>query len=128
MNQCRPSQKKNGISSSSWATKHYITLFATSVPFKTQLRLWDALFLDGPDVLVLGCVGIIWAHRAALTNPKADFESILSALSGFHIVEDEDAMCRWMRKLIEQPGLKQRLAGWRQEWREGKKDAPDALI
>lgn len=116
------------VSSSSWATKHYITLFATSVPFKTQLRLWDALLLDGPDVLILGCIAIIWASRHILADPRADFESILSALSGFHIVQDEDAMCRWMRKVLEQPEVKMRIHGWRQEWRAGKKDAPDALI
>lgn len=56
-------QKTHSISTSSYATKWYITLFANSVPFATQLRLWDALLLEGLDFLVIAAVAIIWRFK-----------------------------------------------------------------
>ncbi len=56
-------QQKNMISASSYAAKWYITLFANTVPFQTQLRIWDAMFLDGRNVVVMTSVAIIWAFR-----------------------------------------------------------------
>jgi USP6 N-terminal-like protein len=53
------------ISASSYATKWYITLFANTVPFQAQLRIWDALFFEGRDVLVMVSVAIVWALRGA---------------------------------------------------------------
>lgn len=55
--------KKHMISTTSYATKWYITLFANSVPFQTQLRLWDAFLLDGPDVFIAVAVAIVWTYR-----------------------------------------------------------------
>ncbi|KAG8967968.1 hypothetical protein FRC03_008989 [Tulasnella sp. 419] len=52
--------KKHLISSTSFATKWYITLFANTFPFQTQLRLWDAFFMEGRDVIVITAVAIIW--------------------------------------------------------------------
>lgn len=48
------------VSTSAYATKWYITLFANSVPFATQLRLWDGLLLEGIDFLIVTAVSIIW--------------------------------------------------------------------
>ena len=47
------------ISTTSYATKWYITLFANSVPFQTQLRLWDAFFLEGRDVFIITAIAIV---------------------------------------------------------------------
>jgi len=55
--------KKHMISTTSYATKWYITLFANSVPFQTQLRLWDAFLLEGPDLFVAVAVAIVWVYR-----------------------------------------------------------------
>lgn len=55
--------KQQMISTTSYATKWYITLFANSVPFHTQLRLWDAFFLEGPDVFIVVAVAIVWVHK-----------------------------------------------------------------
>ena len=55
--------KEQMISTTSYATKWYITLFANSVPFHTQLRLWDAFFLDGPDLFIVVAVAIVWVHK-----------------------------------------------------------------
>lgn len=55
--------KKHMISTTSYATKWYITLFANSVPFQSQLRLWDAFLLEGHDVFVVVAVAIVWVYR-----------------------------------------------------------------
>jgi hypothetical protein len=57
------SQSRNMISSSAWGTKWYITLFVNTVPFSQQLRLWDAIWLDGRDVVIMTSVAILWAFK-----------------------------------------------------------------
>ena len=65
--------QKHTISTTSYATKWYITLFSNSVPFQTQLRLWDAFLLDGTDLFVAVAVSIVWVYRGACLLPPADF-------------------------------------------------------
>jgi hypothetical protein len=60
--------KKHMVSSLSYATKWYITLFANSVPFQTQLRLWDAFLLEGQDAFVVIALAIIWVYRGEHTH------------------------------------------------------------
>jgi USP6 N-terminal-like protein len=55
------------ISTTAYAVKWYITLFANTVSYQTQLRLWDVYFLEGKDVLVLMAVAILWAFKG--TSP-----------------------------------------------------------
>lgn len=55
--------KDHMVSTTSYATKWYITLFANSVPFQTQLRLWDIFLLEGQDVFVAVAVAIVWVYR-----------------------------------------------------------------
>lgn len=59
------------ISSTSWGTKWYITLFVNTLPFSQQLRLWDALWLDGRDVMVMVTVAILWAFRGKSPHPSS---------------------------------------------------------
>lgn len=61
--------KKHMISTTSYATKWYITLFANSVPFQTQLRLWDAFLLEGYDLFVAVAVSIVWVYRGWCLPP-----------------------------------------------------------
>ncbi|GAA6032529.1 hypothetical protein JCM8097_004801 [Rhodosporidiobolus ruineniae] len=105
------------ISTSAYATKWYITLFANSVPFATQLRLWDGLLLEGVDFLVITAVAIIWHFQQDFTSPSASFESILSRLSSYFFVESDDALLRWIRKTLRLKGLRGRMSAWREEWR-----------
>lgn len=70
-------QKKNLIATTSYATKWYITLFSNTVPFHTQLRIWDALFLEGPDVLVVLAVAIIWGYRGTCTGAALLLHSLI---------------------------------------------------
>ncbi|GAA5891792.1 hypothetical protein JCM6882_006209 [Rhodosporidiobolus microsporus] len=104
------------ISTSAYATKWYITLFANSVPFATQLRLWDGLLLEGVDFLVITAVAIIWHFQHEFASPSASFESILSLLSSYFFVESDDALLRWIRKTLRLKGLRDKMAGWRKEW------------
>lgn len=57
------------ISTSAYGTKWYITLFANSVPFATQLRLWDGFLLEGLDFLVITAVAIIWHFQREQLSP-----------------------------------------------------------
>lgn len=59
--------KKHMVSTTSYATKWYITLFANSVPFQLQLRLWDAFLLEGHDIFVVVAVALVWVYRGRLT-------------------------------------------------------------
>lgn len=59
------------ISSSAWGTKWYITLFVNTVPFSQQLRLWDALWMDGRDVMTVTSLAILWAFKGELSSPVA---------------------------------------------------------
>jgi USP6 N-terminal-like protein len=61
--------RRHMISTTSYATKWYITLWANSVPFQTQLRLWDAFLLEGPDVFIAVAVAVVWVYRGALSRP-----------------------------------------------------------
>jgi hypothetical protein len=110
------------------------------------------MFLDGPDVMIIASLSILWAFKGEsyvprayphptilnlrsdkidlLAAPTATFESILSLLSSYFVAEDEDKLMRWIKRMIHQPGIKQRMDGWRAEWqsliREGKDR--DALL
>ena len=112
------------ISTTSYATKWYITLFANSVPFQTQLRLWDAFFLEGRDVFIITAIAIVWAFKDHLTSSQANFETVLSLLSSFFVVEDEDGLMRWVGAALGDKKLRADMERWRAEWRrlreEGK--------
>jgi len=59
-----------------------------------------------------------------LAAPTANFESILSLLSSYFVAEDEDALMRFIRQMLAQPGLRASMDRWREEWaglvRDGK--------
>ncbi|WWC63189.1 uncharacterized protein I303_105789 [Kwoniella dejecticola CBS 10117] len=109
--------QRNMISSSSWGTKWYITLFVNTVPFSQQLRLWDALWLDGRDVMIITSLAILWAFKDILSSPKATFESILSTLSSYFVAEDEDAFMDWIKRVIGQHDIRAKMDEWREEWK-----------
>lgn len=51
-------------------------------------------------------------------------ETILNCLSSYYVPEDEDAFFRWIRKVMHQGDVAERMKAWRREWlelvREGK--------
>ncbi|KAL5533665.1 hypothetical protein ACEPAG_125 [Sanghuangporus baumii] len=109
--------KKHMISTTSYATKWYITLFANTVPFQTQLRFWDAFLLEGRDVFVIVAVAIVWVLRDHLTSAQASFETVLSLLSSFFVPEDEDALLQWVERALGDKKLRAEMNRWRAEWR-----------
>ncbi|WWC71665.1 uncharacterized protein I206_105623 [Kwoniella pini CBS 10737] len=109
--------QRNMISSSSWGTKWYITLFVNTIPFSQQLRLWDSLWLDGRDVMIITSLAILWSFKDILSSPKANFESILSTLSSYFVIEDEDILMNWIKKLINQIEIRKKMDEWRKEWK-----------
>ncbi|KAF9566965.1 RabGAP/TBC [Agrocybe pediades] len=119
--------KKHMISTTSYATKWYITLFANSVPFQTQLRLWDVFLLEGYDLFIAVAVAIVWVYRDHITSSSANFETILSLLSSFFVPEDENALMFWVESTLGDKKLRANMAKWRQDWkvlvREGKDGA-----
>jgi USP6 N-terminal-like protein len=122
--------KTHMISTTSYATKWYITLFANSVPFQTQLRLWDAFLLEGEDVFIAVAVAILWVYRDHITSAAANFETILSLLSSFFVPEDENALLSWIGKMLSDKKLRSSMAQWRLDWKalvDAGKDG-DALL
>ncbi|GAA5867012.1 hypothetical protein JCM8547_008408 [Rhodosporidiobolus lusitaniae] len=114
------------ISTSAYATKWYITLFANSVPFATQLRLWDGLLLEGVDFLIITSLAIIWHFQHEFISPSASFESVLTRLSSFFFVESDDALLRWIRKTLRLKGLRSKMNDWRREWQGFVRDGTSA--
>lgn len=136
--------KRHMISTTSYATKWYITLFTNSVPFQTQLRLWDAFLLDGYDVFIAMAIAIIWVYRGTsitcffpflfssssqldqITQKSANFETILSLLSSFFVPEDENALMFWIEKTLGDKKLRTSLRQWREDWRDLVKAGKDS--
>ncbi|PPQ70740.1 hypothetical protein CVT26_014705 [Gymnopilus dilepis] len=110
--------RKHMISTTSYATKWYITLFANSVPFQTQLRLWDVFLLEGYDLFVAVAVAIVWVYRDHITSSAANFETILSLLSSFFVPESEDALLSWVETTLGDKKLRANMTRWRQEWKQ----------
>lgn len=108
--------KRHMISTTSYATKWYITLFANSVPFQTQLRLWDAFLLEGQDLFVAAAVAVVWVYRDHITSSSANFESVLSLLSSVFVPEDEDALLFWIEHFLGDKKLRKQMGNWRREW------------
>ncbi|KAF8167569.1 rab-GTPase-TBC domain-containing protein [Crassisporium funariophilum] len=109
--------KKHMISTTSYATKWYITLFANSVPFQTQLRLWDAFLLEGYDVFIAIAVAIVWVYRDLITSSSANFETVLSLLSSFFVPESDDSLMSWIEMTLSDRKLRANMSKWRQDWK-----------
>lgn len=120
--------KKHMISTTSYATKWYITLFANSVPFQTQLRLWDVFLLEGRDVFILVAISIVWALKDHITSPQASFETILSLLSSFFIPEDEDVLLRWIGRALDDKRLRADMEKWRSDWKTLVKEGKEGNV
>lgn len=122
------------ITPSSYATRWYITLFNATVPYATQLRIWDAFLLLGPDVLLLTGLALLWGvaqtlpldemgKKTRLLAPrppraKRGFETLLHALSSYFVVEDDDALMDWVARMLDRSHVQHRLAQAHEAWTE----------
>ncbi|PWN93484.1 hypothetical protein FA10DRAFT_264128 [Acaromyces ingoldii] len=129
------------ISTSAYATKWYITLYANVVSFETQLRIWDAFVCIGKDVLVGVALGLLWALRNRIMGREkvasggksaweehgtttthsaegpASFETILEALTAEFLLQDDDGLMRWVERLLARDDVVKRIAKARREYR-----------
>ncbi|CAD6920977.1 unnamed protein product [Tilletia controversa] len=107
--------EEHSIDPSSYATKWYITLFANSVPFETQLRMWDIIFLDGQDALVGIALGVLHGIQNGLgTTPS--FESVLGALTSYVIPASDGDLMGWVGELMGRADVRARMKAAREEW------------
>lgn len=61
---------------------------------------------------------MLMSHFAdAFASPDAGFESILSKLSSFFLCDSDDTLMRWIRKVLRRKDLREKMEGWRHEWR-----------
>jgi hypothetical protein len=100
-----------GVTSTSYGTRWYLTLFNMSFPFPAQLRVWDVFMLlgDAPlgnshnkgqgafagaelDVLHATSAALIDATRAVVL--ESDFEEAMQVLTSFVSVKDEDLLMK----------------------------------
>ncbi|CAH7669700.1 rab-GTPase-TBC domain-domain-containing protein [Phakopsora pachyrhizi] len=110
--------KEQMISTSAYATKWYITMFANTISYESQLRLWDVFFLKGIDSLILGSVSIIYNLRFRLGRRRMiDFEQILSCLGGRLEIEDSDRMIKSIKKLFKRIEILELIERSRSDWK-----------
>lgn len=118
--------RDKGVGTTAYATKWYITLFVTSLPFQTVLRVWDCWLLEGRDVWVVLAAAVVRVFHEHIVAPGATFESILSLLSSFFVPADEDALLAWMARTLADTKLRQSIAEWRATWAVLVKEGKDA--
>ncbi|POW04347.1 hypothetical protein PSHT_11230, partial [Puccinia striiformis] len=106
---------KQMVGSSAYSTKWYITIFANTVSYEAQLRLWDAFFLKGMDILILAAVSLVYALRSKI-GPGHDFEQILSTLGGRFEMEDSFRWLRSIRKLYNRQDIQDLIHESRTQW------------
>ncbi|KAJ8582117.1 hypothetical protein M405DRAFT_868095 [Rhizopogon salebrosus TDB-379] len=84
---------------------------ANPVPFQTQLRLWDAYLLEGPDLFVAMAITIVWVYRGTSHHFRfPNFETALSILSSFFVPEDDDALLSWVEQILGDKKLRSQIA------------------
>lgn len=57
-----------------------------------------------------------YTHVEEFTASNASFESILSALTSYFLVDSDDALLLWIRKLSLRKDLRRKMVVWRREW------------
>ncbi|EPX72431.1 GTPase activating protein [Schizosaccharomyces octosporus yFS286] len=84
-----------GAEPSAFATRWYLTIFHQCVPFHTQLRIWDLLFLlggnEGQTIRLLQASSLALIRGMWDTLMDADFEIVMQALSGIIPIQNDDA-------------------------------------
>jgi len=88
------------ITSSSYATRWYITLFTGGiVNYHTLLRIWDVLHMCGFDILYF--VALVLLKTIQKKILKGDFEANMKLLSSIIPIENDDKFMKLVRKLYE---------------------------
>ncbi|OLL23984.1 TBC domain-containing protein [Neolecta irregularis DAH-3] len=102
-----------GIHPSIYLTTWYLTLFNYSVPFHTQLRMWDIfMLLDDPDSL-LQATSLALLHSLKHQLVNADFERAMDLLSKRVLIENDDVLMRRVKielNAIESESIRRKFA------------------
>lgn len=92
-----------GCQPMAWATRWYLTLFHISLPFRTQLRVWDLFMLYNPKtvhdrfkVLEITTLALIEGIDAILLG--SEFEQAMSILTSPLEVKDDDRLMDAIRR------------------------------
>ncbi|RUP47437.1 rab-GTPase-TBC domain-containing protein [Jimgerdemannia flammicorona] len=110
-------ESKVQITSSAYATRWYITLFAGGVvPNHTLLRIWDVFFLNGFNVLYYVAVALLKEHQDTLV--KGDFENIMNTLSATMEVKNDDRFMRSVRRMHAKGEAEGLIESLRMKYRE----------
>lgn len=110
--------EEENVPPTSYATKWYITLFANTVPFKTQLRFWDLMIFYGPDAVVAFSISILWSLRHNIIDKNSNFETILTSLSNFFIPEDEDNLMNVCSSILNDSHIRNLMDESREKYRK----------
>ncbi|KAG0233942.1 hypothetical protein BGW42_007017 [Actinomortierella wolfii] len=86
-----------GITTDSYASRWYLTLFAAGVvPYRTLLRIWDVLFLEGFEWMYFVALALLKYHEARLI--QSNFEQTMELLNARMNIEDDDRLVKTARK------------------------------
>lgn len=113
------SLEAEGIDSSSYATKWYITLFTNVLPFSTQLRIWDCYLLQGQDLLVIVSIAILWSLRDHIIG--GNFENVMNLLTREFLPVDDDILLNWVFVVMEREDTRRRIKAARAEYADLKR-------
>ncbi|KAG0260986.1 hypothetical protein DFQ27_003231 [Actinomortierella ambigua] len=116
-----------GITTASYASRWYITLFAAGVvPYRTLLRIWDVLFLEGFEWMYFVAIALLKYHEARLL--QNNFEQTMEMLNARMNIEEDDRLIKIARKMhrrAQRSNIVARLKGQYVERERAAKSAHD---
>lgn len=107
--------ERHGLAPSAYATGWLMTLFHNVLPYHTQLRVWDAFFLHGFDVLLIVATALIRSLDAQLSRSTSSFD-LHEVLSASMVPESDDALLMWVHRAIQDPKIKSIIGDHRRTW------------
>ncbi|KAF9177308.1 hypothetical protein BGZ51_006547 [Haplosporangium sp. Z 767] len=89
------------IETVSYASRWYITLYSGGVvPYRTLLRIWDILLLEGSDWLYFMALALLKYHE--LTLVQNNFEQTMERLNAKMDIQDDDRLIKIAQKMFKQ--------------------------
>ncbi|OAQ36230.1 RabGAP/TBC [Linnemannia elongata AG-77] len=90
-----------GIATPSYASRWYITLYSAGVvPYRTLLRIWDILLLEGFDWLYFMALALLKYHEQTLV--LNNFERTMEMLNAKMDIQDDERLLKIARRLFRQ--------------------------
>ncbi|KAF9922521.1 hypothetical protein FBU30_007342 [Linnemannia zychae] len=93
--------EKMGIATPSYASRWYITLYSAGVvPYRTLLRIWDILLLEGFDWLYFMALALLKYHEQTLI--LNNFERTMEMLNAKMDIQDDERLLKIARRIAGQ--------------------------